>query len=216
MMTTSSVLAIRVPAPCFLDCEYCCSPAHIQGDPKAVYRASIEAAKTDKYRRAYVTSTGDTGQYVLYPELVGSLQAYGIEVCPLGMTKQMLMTGMPWAEISVKPKYPQLADAAVREARERGTVPIGSTVWCGETDLELMADTFDFDAILHRSLRAEGASNCSGGESIVWRRPGVDLKGWMPIKAYRGLEQLDGITPYCIDTFGNHVELFVGDSVRPQ
>lgn len=211
-----NVLAIRVPAPCALECSYCCSPNHDQGDAEAVFKAASEAAKTGKYQYAYVTSTGDTGRFRFYPELVGCLQAYGIKVCPLGHTKHMLLTGMPWAEISVKPQIPILATRAVRYAREQGIVPIGSTVWSGEVDLEEIADEFDFDAVLHRSLRAEGASTDVGGVSSVWRRPGVDLKGWMPIKAYRGLEDLEGVVPDCIDTFGNRVGAFIGDSVRPQ
>jgi hypothetical protein len=138
-------------------------------------------------------------------------QQAGVAFCPLGATKKSLVPGSPWAEISIHDGYEFLASRAIQEARTLGIVPIASVVWNGfdDVDLERIGDEYRVDAVLFRALRKEGRSERAGGISRVWRRANADLRGWKPIKAYPGLENLDGYEPVCIDTAGQKVELFL-------
>ena len=161
----------------------------------------------------YVTSRGMTGYYVRYPEIVEIIQKRGVLFCPLGATKNMILPGMPWAEISVHAGKELAARMAIEEAHKLGVAPVAALVWDGvDVDLEQVADDYQTDAVLLRARREGGSSTFAGGTSAYWCRPGADLRGWKPVEAYPGLEGLGGYKPVsCIDSFGEKVPFFLDD-----
>lgn len=178
------------------------------GDKDTVFDAVV--SHLDGTDVVYMTSRGETGLYKRYHELVGEIQRRGVLFCPLGADKRMLVPGSPWAEISIHPGDESLAVAAIEEARHLNIVPIASITWGDfEQDHEEIGRCYRVDAVLLRALREEGRSEKSGGISKVWQLPGADLRGWKPMRAYRGLEDLDGYDPTCIDSFGEIVPVFV-------
>lgn len=209
------ILAARVPAACNWACKECCSPDHHRGNPNEVFEAIVR--NLDDCDLVYMTSRGMTGDYARYPEIVHIVQGRGVSFCPLGATKNMILPGMPWAEISIHYGKERTARKAIEEAHKLGVATIAALVWDGiDVDLEQIANDYGTDGVLFRALREGGSSTFAGGTSAYWCRPGADLHGWKPIEAYPGLEGLGGYKPFrCIDSFGEEVPLFIDDGPTP-
>ncbi len=208
------VLAVQLPASCPLQCAFCRTPAHGEGNMEHVQKA-IEKILSDKgYKIAevYLTSNGETGFAEGYESLVVSLQERGYGVSVLCATEKSIIPGLRRVEISHNEYTTKAANKAVEKAKILNIPFVVSRVDTGEPgfDPESAAQAFEADGVLIRALQKEGLSHEEAGRSRFLSYPGKDL-GKFPVAAYKETAPF-GFSAICIDHNGNLVP-FLGSPV---
>lgn len=199
------VLAVQLPAPCPLSCDFCRTPNHAEGDSNAVFEKVV--AELPQYEELYLTSNGETGFSPVFKKLVNAAQNLGVKVSVLCATPVSVVPGLCRVEISVNQHTYSVAHAAIKKAKALGIPFVVSVIEDQKfpLDFETAADMVGADGVLIRALQKEGRSDHEGGKTRVWQRPGSKL-GFFPVSAYSELVGY-GETPVCIDHFGHAVPL---------
>lgn len=208
-------IAVQMPAPCPMQCSFCRTPSHGEGDMNAVRNCVLSRLRCGD--EVYLTSNGETGLAHGFADFVHELFKLGAVVGVLCATPRSIVSGLVRAEISLNQYTSEMAELAMRKAVELGVPVVLSMVDEGDgfiqQDLSRCAERYGAEAVIVRSLQREGRSLQCVGQTRVWRREGASL-GAFPIAAYRELEVVGQRPSVCIDHFGREVE-WLGGSVAP-
>ncbi len=198
------VLAVQVPAPCPLACEFCRTPNHNEGDMARVRQSVVE--QIGSHDEIYITSNGETGLSSIFPDLVSIAQQSGKSISVLCATEKSVVAGLCRVEISLNKYTEPLALRAIEKAKCLSIPIVLSVVDEGNgVNKGTLLSRYGVDGILVRAQQHEGRSNTSAGESSFLQRVGSSL-GLFPAIAYRELTLLgEGFRATCIDHQGDIV-----------
>lgn len=208
----AKVLAVQLPAPCPLSCDFCRTPNHAEGDSNAVFEKVV--AELPRYEELYLTSNGETGLSPIFQKLIDVAHGLGVKVSVLCATPISVVPGLCRVEISLNQNTHNVAHDAIKKAKTLGIRFVVSVIENQKfpLDPETVAYEVGADGVLIRPLQKEGryrydhkGGGKEGGEARVWQRPGSEL-GSFPVSAYAELVGY-GETPVCIDHFGHAVPL---------
>ena len=206
MNNRAKVLAVQLPAPCPLACDFCRTPRHAEGNVDAVFERVV--AELPRYEELYLTSNGETGLSTIFKKLVDASQNLGIKVSVLCATERSVVPGLSRVEVSLNEYTRPLALRAIEKARSLDIPVVVSMVDDGKSDaidLESVAKANGADGVMMRALRMEGRSGNERGSTRIYRKPGSEM-GFFPVPAYAELVG-HGETPVCVDHFGCVVSL---------
>ena len=198
------VLAVQLPAPCPLNCEFCRTPNHTEGDRLAVLTTVEHLISQNHYDEIYLTSTGETGLSKNFKEIVLKAQSKGIPISVLCATKCSIIPGLKRIEISFNRFTQKTATLAIRKAKELNIPVIVSVVDEGIEKIvpENIIKQLEVDGILVRALQKEGRSIKECGTSSFYSN-GSEI-GIFPVTAYKEL-RVFGDNAQCVNHYGKIV-----------
>lgn len=204
------VLSVQIPAPCPLNCNFCRTPNHNEGDPEKILHQVKDRINSNEYEEIYLTSNGETGLSVIFDPLIHFARKNGLDVSVLCATEFSVIKGLCRVEISLNQYTEALAIRAVEKAKRLGVPVVISMVDIGvPINLKTVMDEYKVDGMLIRALQEEGKSNRKAGSTRWLIRPGAEL-GHFPVVAYPELADVDVKNTNCIDYEGVVVTMFGG------
>jgi len=204
-MKTKPVLAIQLPAPCPLACNFCRTPGHREGNPRVVVTALECLLMGDtRYDEIYLTSNGETGLSPVFKEIIGIAKQHKIPVSVLCATRHSIVTGLRRVEISFNKFTQETALKAIERAKLLCIPIIISLVDDGIEKIipQNLMDQLSVDGLLIRALQPEGRSVRTAGQSSFFTQKN-DI-GVFPVTAYKELSMF-GDNAECMNHFGKMV-----------
>lgn len=208
------VLSVQIPAPCPLNCNFCRTPSHNEGDPEKIFQSVKDKIKksSNGYEEVYITSNGETGLSVIFDQLIHFAEENELDVSVLCATEFSVVKGLCRVEISLNQYTEALAIRAVEKAKRLG-VPVVISMVDTDTEkpisLNAIMQKYEVDGVLVRALQAEGRSFRNKGSTRWLVRPGVEL-GNFPVTAYREFEFVSAKNTICLNHDGIVVPMLGG------
>lgn len=207
-MSTVKVLSIQLPAPCPMNCGFCRTPEHGDGDPDSIL--SFVMNNVDKYVELYITSNGETGLSPIFEKIVEFTKTKQVQIAVLCATERSVIQGLSRVEVSLNEHTERAAIKAIKKAKRLKIPVVISMVDTGRpVDLEKIAKQYGVDGVIVRAIQAEGRSHELMGSTRWFKRIGATL-GQFPVAAYKELVGLGASKTTCVNHDGRIVPILGG------